>query len=397
MHATTLTDDAGAQAWAARHGDRAILAAQLRASRADTLATFTVFERGLSDLQVPQRPQLNPPLWELGHIGWFQGWWTTRFAHWRDGHRADPASPRRPGLRPDADALYDSSAVAHARRWQLPLPDAATTRHELARQLDATLALLADAPDDHDDALYAFRLCLLHEDMHHEAALYMAHGLGLPVADARWQPRPLPAPPPPLRLDGGEVELGRAATAPGFAFDNECGQRRERVPPFEIDAQARRWDEFLPFLNRGYDDPRCWSTAGWHWRSEQGDARLTTLRQAARPGYAVAFISAHEAAAWCRWAGRRLPTEAEWMMAQRQAGPSWRWGDVWEWTASAFTPFEGFAPHPYRDYSAPWFDGRPALKGASYLTQPRLAHPAYRNYFSAERCDIPAGLRSVAA
>ena len=384
-------------AWAARHGGRATLAALLRASRTDTLATFAAFERALPGLRVPHRAELNPPCWELGHIGWFQGWWTTRFPAWRQGLRADPGLPRRPALRPDADGLYDSSAVPHATRWALPLPDEATTKAELARQLDATLALLADAEDDGDDTLYTFRLALLHEDMHHEAALYMAQGLGVPVADARWQPRPLPAPPAALRIEGDEIELGRDVSAPGFAFDNEFGCRRQRVAPFTIDAQAVRWDEFLPFLEQGHGQARWWTEAGWSWRRQQGTARLQRLHAQARPGFAVACISAYEAQAWCRWAGRRLPAEAEWVLAQRQGGPAFRWGDVWEWTACAFAPFEGFEPHLYRDYSAPWFDGRPVLKGASWLTQPRLAHPACRNFFGAGRCDIPAGLRSIAA
>jgi ergothioneine biosynthesis protein EgtB len=396
----TLTEPEGPAhgnpAWAARHGDRRTLAALLRASRADTLATFATFERALPGLRVPEREELNPPLWELGHIGWFQGWWTTRFPAWRQGPRADPTLPRRPALRPDAEALYDSSAVPHATRWALPLPDVATTQAELAQQLEATLALLADAPDERDHTLYTFRLALLHEDMHHEAALYMALGLGLPLADARWQPKPLPAPPAALRIEGGELELGRDAAAPGFAFDNELGHRREQVAAFSIDAQALSWDGFLPFLERGHAEPRWWSEAGWAWRQQQGAARLAQLQAQARPGFAVAFISAFEAEAWCRWAGRRLPTEAEWALAQRQAGAAFRWGDVWEWTASAFAPFAGFEPHLYRDYSAPWFDGRPVLKGASWLTQPRLADPAYRNFFGAGRCDIPAGLRSVA-
>lgn len=403
MHVTTLPEPGaagrgspGTPAWAARHGGRATLAALLRASRTDTLATFAAFEQALPGLRVPPRTELNPPHWELGHIGWFQGWWTTRFPAWSQGPRAEPTLTRRPALRPDAEALYDSSAVPHATRWALPLPDVATTKAELARQLDATLALLADAPDDGDDTLYTFRLALLHEDMHHEAALYMAQGLGVPAADARWQPRPLPAPPAALRIQGEEIELGRDVSAPGFAFDNEFGRCRERVAPFTIDAQAVRWDEFLPFLEQGHGQARWWTEAGWAWRQQQGTARLQRLHAQARPGFAVTFISAHEAQAWCRWAGRRLPAEAEWVLAQRQAGAAFRWGDVWEWTASAFVPFEGFEPHLYRDYSAPWFDGRPVLKGASWLTQPRLAHPAYRNFFGASRCDIPAGLRSIA-
>ena len=73
-----------------------------------------------------------------------------------------------------------------------------------------------------------------------------------------------------------------------------------------------------------------------------------------------------------------------------------RWGDVWEWTASVFAPWSGFQPHPYRDYSRPWFDGRPVLRGASFMTQPRVRHPDYRNFFPATRNDIAAGFRSCA-
>ncbi|HRD85848.1 MAG TPA: SUMF1/EgtB/PvdO family nonheme iron enzyme, partial [Rubrivivax sp.] len=75
---------------------------------------------------------------------------------------------------------------------------------------------------------------------------------------------------------------------------------------------------------------------------------------------------------------------------------AFRWGDVWEWTASAFAPYPGFRAHPYRDYSAPWFDGRPVLRGASFMTQQRMHHARYRNYFPAHRNDVPAGFRSCA-
>ena len=73
-----------------------------------------------------------------------------------------------------------------------------------------------------------------------------------------------------------------------------------------------------------------------------------------------------------------------------------RWGDVWEWTASPFEPYPGFVPHPYRDYSAPWFDGRRVLRGASHFTQPCMRHSRYRNFFPATRNDVPAGFRSCA-
>jgi ergothioneine biosynthesis protein EgtB len=406
MHNASLT---GADA--ARRGDAAALAAALRASRADTLGTFATCEAALPALEVPREPTLNPPLWELGHIGWFQEFWIARFAARHRGRHADPVGPRRAPRRANADAFYDSSRVAHPVRWSLPLPDAAATRVDLEAQLDETLALLADT-DDHapgaDDRLYFFRLALMHEDMHHEAALYMARALGIETPDARWAPLPLPDPPPPIELPAGRWRLGHDGD--GFAFDNECGALEAALPVTSIDAQAVRWAEFLPFVEAGgYADARWWDDAGRRWLAATGAQGPRYLRaaggwQAWRDGRwrsldlreAASHLTRHEAAAWCRWAGRRLPTEAEWERAALTQPQSFRWGDVWEWTASPFAPFPGFEPHPYRDYSAPWFDGRPVLRGASHLTQPRMRHPRYRNFFGADRNDIAAGFRSCA-
>ena len=412
MHDASVT----AAANRARQGSAADLAAALTDSRRDTLATFEVFRQALPDLQVPPRAELTPPLWELGHIGWFQAWWLQRHAGRMQGHRADPDAPRMPAARPDADALYNSSRVPHASRWSLPLPDAEATCAELAGQLQATLALLAEVDDggpQRHDALYFFRLALLHEDMHHEAALYMAQGLGVAITDARWQGAALPEPPAALALEAGRWRLGSNVEA-GFAFDNELGAHTVAVPATRMDAQAVRWAEYLPFVEaRGYADPQWWSDAGRRWLAQSSPAAPRYLRstgrtgsawqqwrhgqwQALDPRQAACHLTHHEAEAWCRWAGRRLPGEAEWERAAIGHPGSFRWGDVWEWTASGFAPYPGFTPHPYRDYSAPWFDGRPVLRGASFMTQPRLRHPRYRNYFLPERNDVPAGFRSCA-
>jgi iron(II)-dependent oxidoreductase len=394
---------------AARRGDAQWLAEALQASRRDTLSTFAAYERALLGLQVPRRAELNPPLWELGHIGWFQEVWLARNPQRSLGVAADPEARRAAPRRPNADALYDSSRVAHDTRWSLPLPDPGAIRADLAAQLEQTLRLLADSAGD-DASLYFFRLALLHEDMHHEAALYMAQSLGMAIDEPRWRPPVLPEPAAPLRFEPGPWQLG-SEPGRGFAFDNELGAHEVAVAACEIDAQVLRWAEFLPFVEAGgYDDVRLWSETGWTWRQAAAREAPRYLRRdagdwlqwrhgrwrALERGEPACHLSAHEAEAWCRWAGRRLPSEAEWERAAVSRPDAFRWGAVWEWTASPFAPYPGFTAHPYRDYSAPWFDGRPVLRGASWMTQPRLRHPRYRNYFPAARDDVPAGCRSCA-
>ena len=420
MHDASLTAASHPEAQRARQGGVADLAEALRASRRDTLATFAAYELALPGLTVPQHAQLNPPCWELGHLGWFQEYWLARNPQRSLGAAADPHAPRSPALRPDADALYDSTHVPHATRWQLALPDAEATRADLRAQLQATQGLLQALREISDATLYFFRLALHHEDMHHEAALYMARALGIALDDPRWQPQPLPTPPAPLQFAAGAWTLG-SLTPVGFAFDNELGGRPVELGATQIDAQALRWAEFLPFVQAGgYADARWWSPSGDAWRRTTHAQAPRYVRAAQGQGSgsagdggswqcwrhgrwqaldlaeAAAHLTRHEAEAWCRWAGRRLPSEAEWERAAISQPDAFRWGEVWEWTASPFEPFPGFVPHPYREYSAPWFDGRPVLRGASHLTQPRMRHPRYRNFFPAERNDLAAGFRSCA-
>ena len=371
----------------ARHADRATLAAALVDARERTLKQFAAFERALDPgMRVPCTPELNLPLWELGHIGWFADWWIARNPHLERGLRADPLVARHAARRMDADALYDSSTVAHERRWHIHLPDADTTRADLSASLEQTLSLLRHAAED-DTGLYFFRLALLHEDMHAEAAVYMAQTLGIEVGH----------PPSAAQTDTSEAHVPATKWTlgwhgSGFAFDNELGAHCVPVEAFDIDTRAVTWARYLPAVDAGLVSvPRYLRRTASGWEAQRfGSWQPLDLQTPA------CHLSATQAQAWCRWAGRRLPTEAEWEVAAHTV-PGFGWGDVWEWTASTFAPFPGFTPHPYLDYSQPWFHSRPVLKGASTATHPRMRHPRYRNYFPADRTDIFAGLRSVRA
>ncbi len=373
----------------ARSGGREALTLALRECRARTLILLDAYVAALGEaLVVPYSVQLNPPLWETGHVAWFQDYWIARSRQRDLGIACDPDHERPAGRLPQADALYNSSRVAHATRWALPLPGLAATHDYLGASLDETLALLADA-DETDDALYFYRLSLFHEDMHSEAAIYMAQALDIALP-AGLMPAPSAARPNrTLHIAAQPWTLGYVG--PGFAFDNELQAHEVSVGNFEIDSEAVSWARYLPCLEAtGAAPPRYLRKAGGGWQYRALGEWLALDLDAP-----ATHLSWFEAEAWCRWAGRRLPGEAEWELAACTEA-DFRWGQVWEWTASHFLPYPGFAAHPYRDYSAPWFGERYVLRGASRATSSRMTHPRYRNYFTPERNDIHMGFRSCA-
>jgi len=408
-----------------RSGGKELLSLALMDARNHTLHLFAQYQNALEAVSyvVPRGETVNPPLWELGHIGWFQEWWIARNIQRALGPFCEPAHTRLASIEPNADRWWDSTHVPQSTRWQLDLPDVDNIRAYLLETLETTLDLLEKA-DDSDAALYFYRLCLFHEDMHAEALLYMAQTLGLKL-DAPMQqaftPRPM-ALREPLLIPACIWEMG-VDTGNGFSFDNERPQHSVPVPEFEIDAQPVSWSQYVEFVDDGgYDHEELWSPEGWQWLQalsktegrrgpryvEQIGAVSGAVMQT-RFGIArrmhdsqpALHMSWYEADAWCRWAGRRLPFEVEWEVAAHTAAKrGFLWGNVWEWTGTTFRGYsnetDGFKPDPYLDYSQPWFGTHKVLRGASFATRARMKSPMYRNFYLPERDDVFCGFRSCA-
>src|SRR2546425_5528694 len=349
------------------------LSSDLVASR-DHFARITAGFGG-ERLLGPKLAIVNPPLWEIGHVGWFQEHWCLR---WRDGNGLSAS------ILPNADKLYDSSTVAHDTRWALPLPNSAATRAYLAAVLERTLERLAREPDN-DRLRYFVRLCTLHEDMHAEALHYTHQTLGYPDSEFGVRATINCGPDPDLEFAGGRFRLGAQRGEERFIFDNEKWAHDVQIEPFAIAARPVSNAQYLEYMEDGGAAPRYWRKMDGSWHE-----RRFAQWQRVEPGEPVRHVDWNEAQAFCRWAGRRLPTEAAWASA---AG-AMQWGEVWEWTASSFVPFPGFSADPYADYSQPWFGTHKVLKGASFATPRRLVSSSFRNFYMPERGDVFAGFRT---
>jgi iron(II)-dependent oxidoreductase len=422
----------------------------------------------LSDEQLmgPRLGTVNPLRWEIGHVGWFAEYWCLRHLH---GEQP---------LFSQGDSLYDSARVAHDTRWDLPLLSRAETLAYLGRVLDRVIVLNRQTSEKQIDGYgqsYFLHLALFHEQMHAEAITYTRQTLGYPPpslsVETNLRPTRGSGPEGLERRDskrlgdthipGGTFFLGDSPGA-SFQFDNEQAAHEVEVAPFSISRTATTNREFLDFvLDGGYLDRSAWSDEGWRWREavaaehpvywqrESGERwlrrnfdRLVPL-EARLP---VIHVNWYEADAYCRWACRRLPSEAEWEIAascepaddgrgiapRKRAYPwgneppnpdranlDWRAmgcveadglsggdsafgcrqmiGNVWEWTSTTFGPYPGFAPGPYKEYSAPWFGDHKVLRGGCWATRSLLIRNAYRNFYTPDRSDVWAGFRTCAA
>ncbi len=391
----------------------------------------------------PSLATLNPLLWEVGHVGWFQERWVLRQAN------------RQPPLRPDADALYDSAAVAHDTRWSLPLPARKQTLRYLERVEERVLERLANGPCPEE--IYFTLLSVFHEDMHTEAFTYTRQTLGYPAPHLSG-PVPLASAGAPwvgdVPVPGGTYALG-AGQGGSFVFDNEKWLHPVALRPFAIARAPVTQAEFAAFADDGgYGRRELWDAAGWAWRESAAAEHPVYWRRDAgdwlrrdfdcwvslEPHRPVVHVNWHEAEAYCRWAGRRLPTEAEWEAAA--CGPAvpgerkrrFPWGhgaltadhanldglyggcvgvagyaagdspcgcrqltgNVWEWTADDFGPYPGFVPDPYKEYSVPWFGDHKVLRGGCWATRGRLLRNTWRNFYKPDRRDVFAGFRTCA-
>lgn len=388
----------------------------------------------------PLLPTVNPLIWEIGHLAWFQEKFVLR-----DACGLAP-------LRADGDALYDSGAVPHDTRWRLLLPSRADTE-SYVREIAARVADAVTDPHATDVVRHFARYTVHHYDTHTEALTYTRQALGYPFPALSGLPDHGAAAPAAgaegdAKISGGVLLMGGRLADP-FVYDNEKWAHPVEVAPFSMARTAVTQAEFAAFVDDGgYLDPRLWSDGG-AWLASTGAAAPLYWRGSGagrqrrhfdgwldlEPDLPVSHVCWWEADAYCRWAGRRLPTEPEWEFAatggdpeRRQypwggaepdaatAATDWRFrgpaavsacpdgdtvdgvrqliGNVWEWTSSDFVAYPNFERDAYHENSEQFFGSRTVLRGGAWATRGRYLRSTVRNYFDRGRRDVLAGFRT---
>ncbi|NED82556.1 ergothioneine biosynthesis protein EgtB [Streptomyces sp. SID11233] len=422
--------------------ERAV-AALLTARERTTLLTESVDDH---ELTAQHSPLMSPLVWDLAHIGNQEELWLLRGVGGREA------------MRPEIDGLYDAFEHPRAARPSLPLLAPAEARSYAAEVRGRALDVLGTTPLGGRPLLrsaFAFGMIAQHEQQHDETML-ITHQL-------RSGPAALSAPEPPRAADaatlpaevlvpGGPFTMG-TSTEP-WALDNERPAHNREVAAFFLDTAPVTCGAYRAFIeDGGYTERRWWAPEGWamvreheltaplFWRRDAGQwlRRRFGVTEPVPADEPVLHVSWYEADAYARWAGRRLPTEAEWEKAARHdpaAGRSLRYpwgdedpapdhanlgqrhlrpapagaypagrspsgagqliGDVWEWTSSDFLPYPGFAPFPYREYSEVFFGpGHKVLRGGSFAVDAVACRGTFRNWDLPVRRQIFSGFRTA--
>jgi iron(II)-dependent oxidoreductase len=326
------------------------LALALERARRRTEALLEPF----SDEQLTRKisPLQSPLVWDLAHIGHFEELWLLR----RVGGR--------PPLSPELDDVYDSFAHARSERGRLPILAPEAARAYVREVREAVLGLLPELPLDNGDPLleqgFVVGMVVQHELQHGETIAQTLELAGLstgepPTVEASGE----------VLVAGGPFTLG--STDP-WAYDNERPPHEVELPPFRIDCALVTNAEYAKFADHTFSIP---------------DAP-------------VQHVSFHEAEAYARWAGKRLPTEGEWEKAAKAVAGELEHaqGAVWQWTSSFFHGYPGFRAFPYPEYSEVFFgDEYRVLRGGSWATDPLVARPTFRNWDFPGRRQIFSGIR----
>ncbi|MFJ9102065.1 ergothioneine biosynthesis protein EgtB [Streptomyces sp. NPDC102405] len=397
------------------------------------------------DLTAQHSPLMSPLVWDLAHIGNQEEQWLLRTVAGQEA------------IRPEIDGIYDAFEHPRSERPTLPLLSPAESRRYAAEVRGRVLDVLEGAAlhgTRLTEAGFAFGMIAQHEQQHDETML-ITHQLRK-GPQALTAPDPEPAPlftgPAEVLVPGGPFTMGTSDEP--WALDNERPAHRREVDPFYIDTTPVTNAEYQAFIeDGGYDNERWWAPAGWaHIRKHSIHAPLFWSRDGKQwlrrrfgvtevvpPDEPVVHVCWYEADAYARWAGRRLPTEAEWEKAARHdpaGGRSTRYpwgdadpapehanlgqrhlrpapagsypegesplgvrqliGDVWEWTASDFEPYPGFQAFPYKEYSEVFFGpDHKVLRGGSFAVDAVACRGTFRNWDYPIRRQIFSGFRTA--